>query len=347
MNSFKTIAWEGDFTKILDQTRLPAEEIYLECRDLESVAKAIEILSVRGAPAIGIAAAMALACESQKFEGNDFEPFLSKFNKMCDRLRRTRPTAVSLGWALKRMFQKVYESKNKNVSEIKQILKKEADIILNEDIAINRSMGMFGQEMLPDSGTVMTICNAGSLATAGYGTALGVIRAAVEKNKGISVVSCETRPLLQGSRLTCWELQKDNIPVILITDSMAGYYMRKKGVDLVITGADRVAANGDSANKIGTYSLSILAKEHNVPFYIAAQISTIDVSVKTGDGIPIEERLKNEVTQIKDYQITPDNIGVWNPSFDVVPNKYISGIITEKGILRPPFNESIKKIVSN
>ena len=347
MNSFKTIAWEDDFIKILDQTRLPSEEIYLECRDLEAVAKAIEILSVRGAPAIGVAAAMALACESQKFEGNDFKLFLTKFNKMCDRLRKTRPTAVSLGWALKRMFQKVLESKNKNVSEIKQILKKEADIILNEDIAINRSMGMFGQEMLPDSGTVMTICNAGSLATAGYGTALGVIRAAVEKNKDISVVSCETRPLLQGARLTCWELQKDNIPVILITDSMAGYYMRKKGVDIVITGADRVAANGDSANKIGTYSLSILAKEHNVPFYIAAPISTIDVSAETGDDIPIEERLKNEVTQVKGHQITPDNIGVWNPSFDVVPNKYISGIITEKGILRPPFNENIKKIVSN
>ena len=347
MNSFKTIAWQDDFIRILDQTRLPSEEVYLECRDLEAVAKAIEILSVRGAPAIGVAAAMALASESQKFKENDFELFLSKFNKMCDRLRRTRPTAVNLGWALKRMLQKVLESKNKNISEIKQILKNEADIILNEDIEINRSMGMFGQEMLPDSGTVMTICNAGSLATAGYGTALGVIRAAVEKNKDISVVSCETRPLLQGARLTCWELQKDNIPVILITDSMAGYYMKKKGVEMVITGADRVAANGDSANKIGTYSLSILAREHNVPFYIAAPVSTIDVSAETGDDIPIEERLKNEITQIKDHQITPEGIDVWNPSFDVVPNKYISGIITEKGILKPPFKESIKKIVSN
>lgn len=347
MDSFKTIVWENDFIKILDQTRLPSEETYLECRDLEAVAEAIERLSVRGAPAIGVAVAMALAYESQKFKENDFELFLSKFNNMCDRLKRTRPTAGNLGWALKRMLQKVLESRNKTVSEIKQILKKESDIILNEDIKINRSMGMFGQEILPESGTVMTICNAGSLATAGYGTALGVIRAAVENNKDISVVSCETRPLFQGARLTCWELQKDNIPVTLITDSMAGHYMREKGVDIVVTGADRIAANGDSANKIGTYSLSILAKEHNVPFYIAAPISTIDVAAETGDDIPIEERLKNEITQIKGYQITPEGIDVWNPSFDVVPNKYISGIITEKGILRPLFRESIKKIVSN
>jgi len=347
MNSFKSIAWEDDFIKILDQTKLPSEEVYLECRDLESVAEAIERLSVRGAPAIGVVAAMALACEAQKFEGNDLDLFLNKFNAMCDRLRRTRPTAVNLGWALKRMLEKVLEPGNKTVSEIKQILKNEADIILNEDIEFNRSMGMFGQDVLPDSGTVMTICNAGSLATAGYGTALGVIRAAVEKNKDISVVSCETRPLLQGARLTCWELQKDNIPVTLITDSMAGHYMKEKGVNVVITGADRVAANGDSANKIGTYSLSILAKEHNVPFYIAAPISTIDVSAETGDDIPIEERSENEITHIKDHQITPEGIDVWNPSFDVVPNKYISGIITEKGILRPPFKESIKKIVSN
>jgi len=347
MDSFKTIAWGDGFIRILDQTKLPSEEVYLECRDLESVAEAIERLSVRGAPAIGIVVAMALACEAQKFEGNDLDLFLNKFNKMCDRLRKTRPTAVNLGWALKRMLEKVLEYRGKTVSGIKQILKKEADIILNEDIEINRSMGMFGQEVLPDSGVVMTICNSGSLATGGYGTALGVIRAAVEKNKDISVVSCETRPLLQGARLTCWELQKDNIPVTLITDSMAGYYMKEKGVDFVITGADRVAANGDSANKIGTYSLSILAKEHNVPFYIAAPMSTIDVSAATGDDIPIEERLENEITQIKGHQIAPEGIDVWNPSFDVVPNKYISGIITEKGILRPPFKESIKKIVSN
>ena len=347
MVNFKSIAWEDDLIKILDQTRLPEEEVYLECRDLESVVAAIERLSVRGAPVIGVVAAMALAYESQKTEDSSYDSFLSKFSERCDRLNKTRPTAANLGWALKRMMKIVLDAKNIAVSDIKALLKKEAEIILNEDIQTNRSMGMLGQEVLPVSGTVMTICNTGSLATAGYGTALGVIRAAVERNKELLVVPCETRPLLQGARLTCWELKKDGIPFVLITDSMAGPYMKEKGVDVVITGADRVAANGDCANKIGTYSLSILAKEHNVPFYIAAPISTIDVTAETGDNIPIEERLSDEITQIMGKTIAPDGIDVWNPSFDVVPAKNIAGIITEKGIIRPPFKEGIKKIVSN
>ncbi len=347
MKSFRTISWEDDVIIILDQTRLPAEEVYLECRDLESVAAAIERLSVRGAPAIGVAAATALAYESQKVDTSGYDSFLSQFNEMCERLKKTRPTAVNLIWALKRMSKKVLNSKNKDVIEIKKILKIEAENILHEDIKINRSMGMFGQELLPDKATVLTICNTGTLATAGYGTALGVIRAAIEKNKDIFVVSCETRPLLQGSRLTCWELQKDNTPFVLIADSMAGNYMKEKGVDVVVTGADRVAANGDCANKIGTYSLSILAKEHNIPFYIAAPLATIDITVKTGDEIPIEERSDDEITRIMGQKIAPDGIEVWNPSFDVVPAEYIKGIITEKGIISPPFKESIKKIVSN
>jgi methylthioribose-1-phosphate isomerase len=230
------------------------------------------------------------------------------------------------------------------VSEVKDILKREALSVLEEDIACNKSMGMHGQALLPETATVITICNAGSLATGGYGTSLGVIRSAVEKGKKVLVVACETRPLLQGARLTTWELQKDNIPFVLITDSMAGHYMKEKGADLAISGADRIAANGDTANKIGTYTLAILAKEHAIPFYVAAPLSTIDVSVKTGDDIPIEERDPDEITSIQGQRIAPESIDVWNPAFDVVPHHYIAGIITEKGVIGPPFDKNIKKL---
>ena len=345
VNNIQAITWEDDHVRILDQTKLPAQEVYLECRDLESVAGAIERLSVRGAPAIGVAAAMAIAIECQAVSVLNHEEFLQNLEQMCSRLLRTRPTAVNLKWALQRMKDKALKSRTDDVENIKKILKQEAVGIHNEDIESNRAIGTYGQAVVPEEAIVMTICNTGSLATGGYGTALGVIRSAAEGGKKILVVACETRPLLQGSRLTAWELKKDGIPFVLITDSMAGYYMKKKGADLVIAGADRIAANGDAANKIGTYSLSVLAKEHNIPFYIAAPVSTIDVSVNSGDEIPIEERAPDEVTCVRGQIVAPESVDVWNPAFDVVPNQYIAGIITERGIIRSPFDENIKKVL--
>jgi len=347
MNAFKTVSLEKDCVRILDQTRLPVQEVYLECRDLAAVATAIERLSVRGAPAIGVAAAMVLALEAGKISADNLSDFVRVFEIMCDRLYRTRPTAVNLAWAIDRMKQKVFSWEGKNIAGLPVALKEEACLIHDEDISSNRSMGNYGQRVLPRSATVMTICNTGALATAGYGTALGVVRAAIENHKDIFVVSCETRPLLQGARLTCCELARDNIPFELITDNMAGYYMKKKKVDAVIIGADRIAGNGDCANKIGSYSLSILARAHGVPFYIAAPVSTIDISAAGGDDIPIEERSANEVVCFNGTMTAPQGVQVWNPAFDVVPAGNISGIITEKGIIYPPFGEGIKKIVSN
>jgi methylthioribose-1-phosphate isomerase len=345
VDTIKTISWQEDHIRILDQTKLPVEETYLECKDLESIAGAIEQLSVRGAPAIGVAAAMALAFESRKVTAGSYEEFMVYLEKMCSRLLKTRPTAVNLQWALKRMKDKVQASRTDDVDTLKNILKQEALCVFHEDIETNRAMGIHGQEVLPETATVITICNAGSLATAGYGTSLGVIRAAVEKGKKIFVVACETRPLLQGARLTAWELKKDKIPFVLITDSMAGHYMREKGSDIAISGADRVAANGDTANKIGTYTLAVMAKEHRIPFYVAAPVSTIDLSARTGEDIPIEERNADEITHINEQRIAPESIDVWNPAFDVVPYKYIAGIITERGIIRPPFDKNIRKVL--
>jgi len=342
-SSFQTISWEDDHIRILDQTRLPTEEAYLECRDLESVACAIERLAVRGAPAIGVAAAMALAFACRQVRAARPDEFMRELSELCRRLLRTRPTAVNLQWALDRMMDTAGRAAPMGTAALRDRMKQEALNILHEDIEINRTMGMNGQEVVPSPATVMTICNAGSLATAGYGTALGVVRAAVEKGKKVSVVSCETRPLLQGARLTAWELQRDNIPFTLITDNMAGSYMREKGVDLVVTGADRVAANGDAANKIGTYSLAILAKEHAVPFYVAAPASTFDLSIRSGKDIPIEERAAEEITCVRGQRIAPEAVRVWNPAFDVVPHQHIAGIITEQGILTPPYEETIQK----
>jgi methylthioribose-1-phosphate isomerase len=340
-DTIRAITWHDDHVRILDQTILPDHEHYLECRDLETIALAIERLSVRGAPAIGVAAAMALALESQNIETADSNSFLSSFEVMVKRLRRTRPTAVNLQWALQRMTETVHRHMTDTIQTLKAILKQEALDIYSEDIKNNKNIGKYGLEIVPDNATILTICNTGSLATAGYGTALGVIRSAVQQGRNITVVACETRPLLQGARLTAWELQKDGIPFTLITDSMAGYYMTAKGVDLVIAGADRVAANGDTANKIGTYTLAILAKEHRIPFYIAAPISTIDQNIQSGNEIIIEERSSEEITCIKNNYITPLHIRVWNPSFDVVPHKYITGIITDKGILKSPYKKNI------
>lgn len=338
----KAITWEDDHIRILDQTKLPGQEIYLKCRTVESVACAIERLSVRGAPAIGIAAAMAVAMGCQSVEAQSYETFMQHLEQICGRMLQTRPTAVNLKWALQRMLNKARNSKAEDLEALKHTLRQEALDIYEEDEEINRSIGRHGQEVVPQEATVITICNTGSLATGGHGTALGVIRSALELGKKIFVVSCETRPLLQGARLTAWELQKDGIPFVLITDSMAGYYMIKKGADLVIAGADRVAANGDTANKIGTYNLAVLAKEHNIPFFIAAPFSTIDTEVKNGADIVIEERPSEEITKIKNQRIAPERVDVWNPAFDVVPHTYITGIITEGGILRPPYGENIK-----
>ena len=344
-DNIQAIAWEEDYIRILDQTKLPDEEVYIECRDVESVACAIERLSVRGAPAIGVVAAMALAQGAQKLPAQCFEESVHALEHMSSRLLSTRPTAVNLKWALKRMMTKVLISGSGAADKLKHVLKQEALSIYHEDIAINKSIGAHGLGIVPNKATIITICNTGSLATGGYGTALGVIKTAAGEGREILVVPCETRPLLQGARLTAWELQRDEIPFVLISDSMAGYYMKEKGADIVIAGADRIAANGDTANKIGTYTLSVLAKEHNIPFYIAAPVSTIDSEVECGDEIPIEERNPDEITCIGGKRIAPQSVNVWNPAFDVVPGRFIAGIITEKGIIRPPFKENIKKVL--
>jgi methylthioribose-1-phosphate isomerase len=341
----QALCWRGDHIRILDQTRLPAEEIYIECRDLATMADAIRRLAVRGAPAIGIAAAMGLAFEASAIAATGREAFLQALKPVCDCLRATRPTAVNLQWALDRMMAKVRGAEpESSIAELKNLLTAEAQAIHAEDIANNRAMGMFGQEVVPHKATIMTICNAGALATGGHGTALGVIRTAAETGKDINVVACETRPLLQGARLTAWELKAYGIPFKLITDGMAAFYMKRKGIDLIITGADRVAANGDSANKIGTYSLAVLAKYHKVPFYIAAPRSTVDLAIAAGDDIPIEERSSDEVTGFAGNRTAPAGTTAWNPSFDVTPAELIAGIITDKGLVRPPYEVNLKKI---
>ena len=343
---YQPIQWKNDHILLLDQTRLPGEEVYIECSDLETVAAAIKRLAVRGAPALGVVAAMAVALEAQKIQSSSTKGFYQELQKLCDRILSTRPTAVNMAWALNRVKETLKNAQDADVSALKKLLEQEALAIFQEDIEANRRIGSHGQALIPDGGTVITICNTGSLATAGYGTAFGVFRAAAEAGKKVFVVSCETRPLLQGCRLTAWELQKNNIPFVLITDSMAGYYMKKRGADLVIIGADRIAANGDAANKIGSYSLAILAYHHQVPFYVAAPIATIDSGTQQGDDIPIEERRPEEVTCIGSKRVAPDGAAVWNPAFDVVPNSFIAGIVTEKGVLRPPYRESIQKVLN-
>ncbi len=342
---YQPIIWNQDHIRILDQTKLPGQEVYLECRDLEAVADAIRRLAIRGAPALGVVAALALALTARTCFSANRDAFFQELYHRANYLLQIRPTAVNMRWALQRVLEKIKGADTEDISQLKSLLEQEALAILQEDVAANRQIGICGQQVIPDRATIVTICNTGALATAGYGTAFGVIRAAHEAGKKILVVSCETRPLLQGCRLTAWELQKNNIPFVLITDSMAGYYMKKKGADLVIIGADRIAANGDTANKIGSYSLAILAHHHRIPFYVAAPIATIDCDTAQGDDIPIEERNSDEVTCIGNQKIAPNGAPVWNPAFDVVPNSFIAGIITERGLLRPPYSESIKKTV--
>jgi methylthioribose-1-phosphate isomerase len=340
---YQAIEWLGNRVRIIDQTLLPREEVYLEMDDYRSVASAIMELKIRGAPAIGIAGAYAVALGARKIESTRRGDFLKKLQSVIDAIAATRPTARNLFFALERMKQAVESAKS--TTHIRKALVEEAVKIHQEEADATRHLSLFGAELLKDGLTVLTHCNTGPLATSGYGTALGIIVMAQKQGKKINVFADETRPLLQGARLTTWELKKAGIPVTLITDSMAGYFMKKGEVDCVITGADRIAANGDTANKIGTYTLAVLAKENNIPFYIAASVSTIDTSIKTGDKIPIEERKAEEVTHFQGISIAPAGISAANPAFDVTPHKYITAIITDKGIIREPYTKGIKRII--
>jgi methylthioribose-1-phosphate isomerase len=342
-DAYQPIAWRGEHVIILDQTQLPREEVYLEFKDYREVADAIKDMKVRGAPAIGIAGAYAVALGALKIDTAERATFLKKMTTIIDDIGATRPTARNLFFALERM--EIASLTAKSVTEIKKILINEAIKIHEEEAESTRRISRFGAELIKDGGTVLTHCNTGPLATSGSGTALGVIIAAHKHGKHVKVLADETRPLLQGARLTTWELQKTGVPVTLITDNMAGSFMKRGKVDCVITGADRIAANGDTANKIGTYTLAVLAKENKIPFYIAAPTSTIDISLKTGDDIPIEERKTEEVTHLNGIRIAPEGVSAANPAFDVTPHKYITAIITEKGVIRAPYGTNLKRIV--
>jgi len=343
----KTLEWTDAGVLFIDQTMLPTEEVYVTCKTYEEVADAIRTMIVRGAPAIGVAAAMGVALGALQSQAKTVPEFERDFDTICNVLAGTRPTAVNLFWAIRRMRVKFEQLRTLPVSDIKGELVAEAQRMHVEDIAANEAMGKHGAVLLPSSGGVLTHCNAGALATAGYGTALGVIRSAVASGKKIHVFADETRPFLQGSRLTAWELMKDGIPTTLIADNMAGAMMRLGKIDAVIVGADRIAANGDVANKIGTYSVAVLAKEHGIPFYVAAPISTVDLNTPDGSGIPIEQRASTEVTHLAGKQIAPDNVRVENPAFDVTPSKYVTAIITERGVARAPYQDSLADLVAN
>ncbi len=332
---FKTVEWKDGAVRLIDQTKLPTEVAYLDCKDVEHVAEAIKTLVVRGAPAIGITAAYGVALAARLIQAQGFDSFYEKLLEDCAQLAATRPTAVNLFWAIKRMKQCTLALRNESLDLIREKLLSEAHAILDEDIAMNHKMGAFGADLIPSGAGVLTHCNAGALATGGYGTALGVIRAAWEKHKNLMVYADETRPVLQGARLTAWELDQDDIPTTLITDNMAGYFMKKGVIQACVVGSDRIAANGDIANKIGTYSVAVLAKAHNIPFYVAAPSSTIDFKMASGDGIPIEERTHSEVRVIGGRTMTAEGVQIANPAFDVTPARLISKIITEKGIFNP------------
>lgn len=340
----KTLEWTEQGVRFIDQTQLPTEETYVLCPDYKSVATAIKDMIVRGAPAIGVTAAMGVALGARDAVANSVAELRPQFDEICQVMRETRPTAVNLFWGIERMRRKFDELASLPIAELKRGLVEEAQRMYLEDIAACQTMGQNGAVLLPSSGTVLTHCNAGALATCGYGTALGVIRAAVEAGKKIQVFADETRPFLQGSRLTAWELTKDGIPTTVISDNMAGAMMKQGKINAVVVGADRIAANGDVANKIGTYTVAILAKEHAIPFYVAAPWSTVDLATPDGDRIPIEQRAAREVTHLAGKQIAPAGIKVENPAFDVTPNKYVTAIITEYGVARQPLQESLKDL---
>jgi methylthioribose-1-phosphate isomerase len=339
-----TIDWKDDAVVMIDQRKLPASEVYVTCRTAQEVARAIRTMVIRGAPAIGVAAAMGIALGMRRSQASGTKQFTTEFQKVCDLMAATRPTAVNLFWAIERMKRTFAQAAQSgcSVEELKTRLEQEARRIHDEDVESCRAMGAHGAQLVPDAARILTHCNAGALATAGYGTALGVIRAAAEQGKRVAVLADETRPFLQGARLTAWELLKDGIDTTVITDNMAGSMMRLGNVDLVVVGADRIAANGDVANKIGTYAVAVLAREHDIPFYVAAPISTIDLNTSDGSAIPIEERNEREVTHVGSSRLTPEGARIRNPAFDVTPAKYVTAIITERGIARPPYQESLR-----
>ena len=344
-----TIEWRTDSVVMIDQRKLPASEIYVTCKTAKDVAKAIKTMVIRGAPAIGVAAAMGIALGMLRSKATGTKQFTTEFQKTCDLMAGTRPTAVNLFWAIERMKRTFAEAAQGgcSVDELKQRLVDDAQRIHDEDVASCRAMGAHGATLVPDTARILTHCNAGALATAGYGTALGVVRAAVEQGKKIAVMADETRPFLQGARLTAWELIKDGIDTTVITDNMSASMMRLGHVDLVVVGADRIAANGDVANKVGTYGVAVLAREHGIPFYVAAPISTVDLSTADGDGIPIEERNAREVTHVGSSRLTPEGAHIRNPAFDVTPAKFVTAIITERGIARAPYSESLALLVGS
>jgi len=340
-----TLEWTEEGIRFLDQTKLPTEETYVTAKSYEQVADVIRTMVVRGAPAIGVAAGMGIAIGVKNSKAETVAELKKDFDQICKVIGETRPTAVNLFWAIRRMQEKFETLRILPMPQIKDAIIEEAQRMHAEDIAANQAMGRHGAALMPSSGGVLTHCNAGALATAGYGTALGVIRAAVEQGKTIHVYADETRPFLQGSRLTAWELMKDGIPTTVISDNMAGAMMKQGKIGAIVVGADRIAANGDVANKIGTYTVAVLAKEHGIPFYVAAPISTIDLATADGNGIPIEQRNAKEVTHIAGRQMVPEGVAVENPAFDVTPAKYVAAIITERGIAKAPFGESLKKLV--
>ena len=339
----ETIQWTDAGVVMIDQTKLPRQTVFVTCRNYEEVAEAIRSMVIRGAPAIGVAAAMGVAIGVQHANAARLD---EEFEHICSVLAATRPTAINLFWGIERMKRKYASLQGRPAAEIADALVAEAKLVREEDIEINRAMGRHGAPLIPDGCTVLTHCNAGALATAGYGTALGVIRAAVESGKKISVFADETRPFLQGARLTAWELQQDGIDTTLITDNMAGHFMKAGRIGCVIVGADRIAGNGDVANKIGTYSVAVLAKENGIPFYVAAPISTLDLSLGSGDEIPIEERSSREVTEVYGVPVAPEGIAVRNPAFDVTPNRYVTAIVTERGVARAPYVDSLRALLT-
>jgi len=342
-----TIEWKNEAVVMIDQRELPVSEVYVTCRTAADVAKAIRTMVIRGAPAIGVAAAMGIALGMRRSRATGTKQFTTEFQRICDMMAATRPTAVNLFWAIEQMKRAYADAAQAgaSVDDLKHRLDAEAIRIHDDDVASCRTMGVHGAALVPDEARILTHCNAGALATAGYGTALGVIRAAVEAGKRVTVLADETRPFLQGARLTAWELVRDGIDTTVITDNMAGAMMRLGQVDLVVVGADRIAANGDVANKIGTYSVAVLAKEHGLPFYVAAPLSTIDLKTADGTGIPIEERGAREVTHVGNARLTPEGAHVRNPAFDVTPATYVTAIITERGVARPPYTDALAALV--
>jgi methylthioribose-1-phosphate isomerase len=343
----QTLEWTDAGVRFIDQTKLPTEETYVTCTTYHQVADVIRNMVVRGAPAIGVSAAMGIALGVKNSSAESVGELKKDLYQICQVIGETRPTAVNLFWAIRRMQDKFETLRVRPLAQIKQALIEEAQRMHAEDIAANQAMGRYGATLMPASGGVLTHCNAGALATAGYGTALGVIRAAVEQGKKIHVYADETRPFLQGSRLTAWELMRDGIPTTVISDNMAGAMMKQGKIGAIVVGADRIAANGDVANKIGTYTVAVLAKEHGIPFYVAAPISTVDLATADGSGIPIEQRNAKEVSHIAGKQMVPDGVEIENPAFDVTPAKYVAAIITERGIARAPYGESLRRLAEN